>query len=365
MAIKGAAIVGAGPAGLTVARELALHDIPVTVYEGKKNVIDDTEKASGIISINGLESLGIDYHPAIVNDLWGAVLHAGTEELRVRSKKRIAHVVSRAKLAQIMYKAAVAAGAEIKMGRRLDRESIRGLDSEVIIGADGAVSNVASAFGFPEIKEYVLTYKAEYEGVPKPEDETMVELFFQKEAQRLFGWTVPYGGTNMEVGIGITKKAKVTSSAAFESFFKASLMERMGKARQVSGLASIIPLEPRRRTVSGKVLLVGDAAGQVKATTGGGIVFGSMCSRVAADVIVGHFTKGRDLMLYESAWRRKYGNELKMHSVMHEYYSIAGEKGLERFFKLAKILGAERFLSEYGDMDRPGVMLRRLFTRRK
>ena len=362
--MKNVAVIGAGTAGLAVARELAQEGINVVVYEGKNNVSDGTEKASGVISINGLEGLGINYKPAIINDLWGAVLYAGNEKLKVHSKKMIAHVVDRAKLVNIMYKMATSAGASVKMGRRLSREDIMALDADIIVGADGAISNVASAFGFPEIKEFVLTYKAEYSGAPKPEDDTMVELFFQKEAQRLFGWTVPYGGNRLEVGIGITKKAKVTSSEAYKSFFERSLRARLKDARKESGFASIIPLEPRRRTTNGRVVLVGDAAGQVKATTGGGIVFGSMCAHVAAEAILNHINNGKDLMQYESLWRRRYGSELKMHSVMHEYYSIAGEKGLERFFKLAKILGAEKFLSEYGDMDRPGVMLKRLFTRR-
>jgi geranylgeranyl reductase family protein len=356
-------IVGAGTAGLITARALASNGINVTVYDGKKTITEGTEKASGVISINGLNDLGIDYKQAIINDLWGAVLCAGAENLKVKSKTPIAHVVDRGKLITLIYKSAIKAGAKVKLGRRIPKEKMREIDCDVLVGADGAISNVASAFNFPEIPEYVLTYKAEYTNTPKIEDKSLVELFFQKEAQRLFGWAIPYGEDMLETGIGITRKAKITSTEAYRSFFEKSLAERLKNAKMVSGHASLIPLQPRRKTAINNTILVGDAAGQVKATTGGGIVFGSLCATVASEAITNHIKHGKELSLYETTWRRRYGKELKLHAVMHEYYSIAGEKGLERFFKLAKILGAEKFLSEYGDMDKPGVMLKRLFIR--
>ena len=62
-------------------------------------------------------------------------------------------------------------------------------------------------------------------------------------------------------------------------------------------------------------------------------------------------------------WRKQYGRELRMHRLLHGYYSSLDTKGFETLFKLSRLFGAEDFFSKYGDMDRPGLMLKRLFLR--
>ncbi|MDE1811215.1 MAG: hypothetical protein KGH66_04185 [Candidatus Micrarchaeota archaeon] len=192
----------------------------------------------------------------------------------------------------------------------------------------------------------------------------MVGLYFDNRiAHRFFGWTVPYSDTKIEVGIGISDRAKTTSLVAFRRFVAESDMEELEGARLVNGYASVIPLAARRRTVMGNVALVGDAAGQVKATTGGGIIFGVSCAKLLAHqvkkVVDG---KGR-LEDYEGVWRKRYGMDLKMHAVLHKYYSTVDSRGLGMFFKMSKLFGSEQFFSKYGDMDRPSLMLKRFFLR--
>ena len=134
-------------------------------------------------------------------------------------------------------------------------------------------------------------------------------------------------------------------------------------AERATGYASIIPLEARKKTVSGNVILVGDAAGQVKATTGGGIIFGIACARMAAKTIENNIKKGTNLNSYEKLWRSKYGFDLKLHKFIHSYYSSLTTKRFEVFIKLAKLFGAEDFFGRYGDMDSPSLMVKRLFLR--
>ena len=131
----------------------------------------------------------------------------------------------------------------------------------------------------------------------------------------------------------------------------------------MAGHASIIPLGYRKVTVKGNVLLVGDAAGQVKATTGGGIIFGAACARVAADVISAHIEHGTALAHYEKMWRRQYGMDLKLHAALHNYYSSMGPRSLALLIRMSKLFGAEQFFSRYGDMDSPSTMLKRFVLR--
>jgi flavin-dependent dehydrogenase len=366
---KKAIIIGAGVIGLSLAKMLAKHGVDTVVYDSKKKVSDNTAKASGIFSKDGLSRTGINYHGAIVNTLAGATLRAGKESMRIKSSATKAYVLDRGKLADICAEEARAAGAEIELGRRVDRETVRRFSSDensVVIGADGAVSTVASAIGFPPIKEHILTYKAEYSGAAV-EDTHMVGLYFSnKIANRFFGWYVPYSGTKVEVGIGVSGRAKKTSTKAFEQFIASDMLSPIiGNARKTAGYASMIPVSQRAVTVKGNVMLVGDAAGQVKATTGGGIIFGIACAHIAARVIREHMTQDKSLEVYEKLWRKRYGLDLGLHRLVHSYYSYLGEREMEWMVRLSKMMGAERFLGKYGDMDSPSLIIKRFFLRKK
>ena len=360
-------IVGAGVVGLMLAKDLASLGADVQVYDGKSSVEDGAEKASGILSKSGLAHMGVDYRNAIVNELDGAVLHAGREKLRIKSKATQAYVLDRAALASICKSEAEKAGAKVRLGSRMERQELKELAADgdnIVVGADGAVSTVASAFGFPPIGEYVLTYKAEYEEA-EAEDSHSVDLFFATgHSHRFFGWIAPYSSYELELGIGTSDRGKRSSSDAFHSFTKDKEVSAMiGGAKMVAGHASIIPLEARRMTVRGNVLLVGDAAGQVKATTGGGIIFGASCAKIAAGVIMRHAERGVPLSTYESEWRKAYGADLKLHRALHNYYSNMGPGSFEALIKVSRLFGAEAFLSKYGDMDSPTKMLKRFLLR--
>ena len=158
-----------------------------------------------------------------MNTLHGAYLVAGPESLRISSKRPMAHVLDRRKLAKSCERAARKAGASINLGRKSGRRNswILVLDkSTVLIGADGAVSQVASAFGFPPIRDHVLTYKAEFK-CHEIDDAGMVGLYFSRSfAKGLFGWHVPYSNGTVELGLGIDHRARTPSSSAFNLFAK-------------------------------------------------------------------------------------------------------------------------------------------------
>ncbi len=365
--MKKVVIVGAGVVGLVLAKELCRLGHYVTVYDAKNDIKEGSAKASGILSKEGLATIGVNYKSAVVNTLDGAVLHAGKELLKIKAADTKAYILDRGKLVEECLSEARSAGADVVLGKSVQREDIRLMKNDsdtVLVGADGSVSNVASTCGFPQIKEYILTYKAEYNGA-RLDDPHSVDLFFSnKVSNRFFGWTAPYSKSLVEAGIGISSFARSSSSSAFKQFLKNETLHRMlDGANPVSGHASMIPVSTRKRTVKDNVLLVGDAAGQVKATTGGGIIFGASCARIAAGAIDDHIRNGKPLERYEKAWRKAYGLDLTMHKMIHGYYASLGSRSLDMLFMFSKLFGAESFFSKYGDMDRPTIMIKRFFLR--
>jgi len=346
---------------LHLARRLAERGAEAELWESKRDVSEGADRASGILSISGLKKVGLDYEDSKVNTLHGAYLVAGKEKLKIRSKSPIAHVLDRKMLARSCERAARKAGARIILGKRIGRAELLELGKDktnTIVGSDGAVSTVASAFKFPAIKDYVLTYKAEFEA-ENLEDTGMVGLYFSKEfAKGLFGWHVPYSKGVVELGLGIDQRARTTSSAAFRAFMQSDSANSVVKTRgaALSQHASMIPISTRSQTARGNVALVGDAAGQVKATTGGGIIYGCLCAETLAKTI----SEGRPLTEYERKWRSAYGRDLGLHRIAHSYYSGAN---LQRTFKILRMLGMDGFLGKYGDMDSPSLMLKRFLLR--
>ncbi len=358
------AVIGAGTAGLIAAKYLAASGIDTRVYEQKKR-LGYPPKASGIVSIEGLKGLGMDYRKAVTNTLYGANIHAGKEVMRILSEKPMAHVLDREKLNLACYEESVRAGAKVLTGRNVDSKVLESLHKDsIIVGADGAISSVARHFSMGPVGDHVLTYKAEFDA--KPRDKRVVDLFFDNRvASKFFGWVCPKTKGTLEVGIGVDS-GNGNSKSAFDRLLKVSdVSEAIGNSKMLSGYASIIPLRMRKRIVSGKeeVLLVGDAAGQVKPTTGGGIVFGGNGALLAARAIVDHINNGNELEEYEKTFNGKFGRDLAMHRTLSRAYSGMSAGNLALLVKAAKALGIEPFLSKYGDMDRPSVMLRRFFLR--
>jgi flavin-dependent dehydrogenase len=358
------AIIGAGTAGLIAAKNLAASGIATEVYERKRR-LGYPARASGIVSISGLGGLGIPYRKAVTNTLYGANVHAGGEVVRVLSRKPMARVLDRERLNLLCYDESVRKGAVVVTGRDADSALLDDLHRDsVIIGADGAVSSVARRFSMGAIGRHVLTYKAEF-GV-RPRDRRVVDLFFDNcVAPGFFGWMCPNSKDTLEVGVGI-ESSRGNSKAAFDRLMKMrEVKDAVGRGRMLSGYASIIPVRVRERIVDEKdeVVLVGDAAGQVKPTTGGGIVFGGNGAILAARAVADHINKGTGLSEYEREFDRRFGRDLAMHRALAGIYSRMDAGSLAFAMRAMKALGVESFLSKYGDMDRPSVMLRRFFLR--
>ena len=110
-----------------------------------------------------------------------------------------------------------------------------------------------------------------------------------------------------------------------------------------------IPLRYRDLTQKDNVLLVGDAAGQVKATTGGGIVFGSLCAKIAA-VSAKNYLDGKNLD-YEKSWKSRYGRALDAHRAVRTLLDNLPPSVVSLGLASLAAVGFSKVLERFGDMD--------------
>ncbi len=357
------AVVGAGTAGLIAARQLSRYGIGTTIYD-QKPVPGVPARASGILSLSGLSTLGIGYRGAVTNVLSGAVIHAGAEEMHIDAKQPIAVVLDRKRLNRICLEEAEAAGAKVVLNKK--KVFSAGEERPIVVGADGAVSSVARQFRMGSIDRYALTYKAIYR--IKCANPHSVELFFDSKLMPgLFGWTCPNSREELEVGIGV-QNGRGNAKRVFDAFVKKPVVaEIISGAKIEEGHASMIPMVLRKRIVDekGKVLLVGDAAGQVKPTTGGGIIYGGNGAIMAAEAINDYLEKGTALSAYEAAYKKRYATDTRVHTMVNKFYSSLDEHSIARLLRACNILHLDKFLGRYGDMDMPSRILRNVIAGRR
>jgi flavin-dependent dehydrogenase len=167
-----------------------------------------------------------------------------------------------------------------------------------------------------------------------------VEVHFGAEiAPGGFGWVVPVDrGRQQCARIGVM--CDVDAAGRFRRLLGAAA-ERWG-IRPTDVCAprqKVLPLAPIARTYADRVLVLGDAAGLVKPTTGGGIYYILLSARLAADVLCSALAADTldrtTLSAYENAWRRRLGSELRWQLVMRRVARRLTDADIDRLFQLA------------------------------
>ena len=105
----------------------------------------------------------------------------------------------------------------------------------------------------------------------------------------------------------------------------------------------MLPLGPIARTYAARVLAVGDAAGLVKATTGGGIYYSLLSGTIAAETLTEAFRQGdlseASLAVYEERWRALLGDEFSAQMSLRRIANRLTDEEIDGLFELARTDG--------------------------
>jgi flavin-dependent dehydrogenase len=148
-----------------------------------------------------------------------------------------------------------------------------------------------------------------------------------------------------------------TRAAAYFRSFAAHLRERfsVGGDPWPEPRLKILPLGPVARTFSDRVLAVGDAAGLVKPTTGGGIYYGLLSGQIAATVLADALRDNdlRDARLreYETRWRERLGAEIRIGLAFRTIASRLNDKAVDAIVELARVDGVVPMLRRTADFN--------------
>ncbi|NWG71363.1 MAG: geranylgeranyl reductase family protein [Parvularculaceae bacterium] len=294
-------IVGASFAGLVAARTAAHRGLKVGVLDAKKEP-GARVRTTGILVKEAADE--IDIPAALTRRIPGARLYAPNgRHLDLFAPGYYFLATDTAGTMRFLAREAARAGAHLLFGTRftggaLVDDEIRlegtGLKTRYLLGADGARSRVAEAFGLGRNTEFLLGVETEYEETPTVDPDFIHCYLDTRLAPGYLGWVVP--GVNMtQVGVAVSRglfgEERKPDYAAFlrrvDPTFAlwncAELAKRSGPI-PCGGLVS--PLSTRR------VLLTGDAAGLVSPLTAGGIRLAFQYGRRAAQAICDYLQAG-------------------------------------------------------------------------
>jgi flavin-dependent dehydrogenase len=127
----------------------------------------------------------------------------------------------------------------------------------------------------------------------------------------------------------------------------------------------LLPLAPIDRTYADRLLVVGDAAGLVKATTGGGIYYSLMSGAIAADVLLDGLQRdrldARTLRTYERRWRAKCASEFAAQLQLRRVAERLDDREIDALFELARTDGVMPIVRRTARFNRHRDLVRALF----
>ena len=228
--------------------------------------------------------------------------------------------------------------------------SKRKIKAKMLIGCDGPLSAIGKTLGVKNKNLYAIQIR-----IKEKFNEQEAVMYFDHRWKELFGWIVPEGNKTYRIGMASSKNI----AENFRVFLKRLRVNQEQKINQQGGL---IPYGLMNRLAFDNILLLGDSAGQVKATTGGGIIMLLTAAKYAAYCIKNCFknnkyTKKEIKKYYENPCKLIIGKELKIHYIIRAFLEKFTKKDFDKVFQIIKKSEIENLISINGDMDFPKPLI--------
>ncbi len=346
-------VIGAGPAGLHLARRLTAEGFSTLVFE-EHPVIGEPVDCSGVIGADGFDGLGLPHGPIIGEVRVLRLVSPGGIAIAYRNGGPLAYITERGRFDQALAARAAAAGVRIETGAKVTGLQVETDGVEVTVRrwepsgngrgwftetyraraaviAAGPRYGAQRFFGMGRPRQLLRTAQAEVRGNGFRE----ATVLFGAGAGE-FTWVVPFArGPNGYLRVGAAGGA--TPGRRLQELLRGPFTAHLeGPCPPVRNW--VIPLSLIRRTYADRLVAVGDAAGQVKPTSGGGIYYGMLCAEAAAEVLAEGLRRddlsARFLSRYERAWRGRIGAEIRAGRLFRRIFERMTGEEIDAVFRV-------------------------------
>ena len=322
-------IAGGSISGLISAREIAKKGYSVLVLEEGFEV-GTPDHCGGLVSKSALHDLGIEPTQKTFDSMINSALifSPNGKQFEIDSKKQEVVVVNRRELDKQVALQAQQSGAEIRVKtsfkektKRGVRTSIGEIDCKILVDCRGVGALINNQ------RDGILL-SAQYEVYADWITEGKVEVYFdQIKYPGFFAWIIPSGKGVGKVGIA---GREINVSKIMEQFLR-----NKGKYSTVRKIFAPIWIKgPIKDFISGDVVIAGDAAGQSKPTTAGGIYSCAMGGLLAGNAITKYLETNErsQLQQYQKFWHDKFGKEFEKQRLARKILERVDNKTIDMIF---------------------------------
>jgi digeranylgeranylglycerophospholipid reductase len=355
-------IVGAGPTGSHIAGKLASLGHEVLVLEQHERV-GKVACCTGIVGKECLDAFPVG-REAVTREAKSARFFTPSgESFRLGKELAQAYVLDRRVFDAAMGRRAEDQGAEYLLNSRVvdvtaaedlvcvKAESwgqIADFKGRAVVIACGFGSKLPQKLGFGKNADFVMGAEAEVNtrGVDQ------VEIYFGSQVSPgFFAWLVPTSSGSARAGL-LSRRRTGSRMRSFLGKLESQCKIDSSQARIIYGG---VPLRPLPKTSAARMIVVGDAAGQVKPTTGGGIYYGLLCADIAADVlhtsIKNNDFSARAFKEYDRRWQTLLSRELQIGRWARWLFERLNDRQLDRLFDVVERKGIDQLLLKSEDFS--------------
>lgn len=380
-----AVIIGGGPVGSYAALNLAKLGVRVTVFEEHPE-IGLPSHCAGHLSIRSLRNMGLYPLPndIIENNFNTANFYSSTgTKFSLHLSRLVTTALNRARFDKYLADQAITAGARFILNTRVQSlitadGCIKGVSikqdgkkeeksfSKIILDAEGISSRLLRQGGLTTLKPKGLVYavEAEVENVQDVES-SAVEVYFGKAyAPGFYGWLIPKLDGTAKVGLA-------TNEGNPHEFLRALMSKHPIASKQLSnakitkiGYHAITLGGPIDRSYGNGFLACGDCASQVKPTTGGGVIFGLMCAKIAAQTSSEALRQGdvssNFLQIYQKRCSDVLSFDFSVMLRLRRFLDSLSDEKMDEILRFCGRLGVDKALSDIDEIDFQGKLMLKL-----
>ncbi len=377
-----AIIIGGGPVGSYAALNLAKLGVKVTVFEEHPE-IGLPSHCAGHLSIRSLSTMGLYPLPKgiVENTFCTANFYspAGTK-FSLHLSRPVTAALNRARFDQYLAGQAEAAGARFVLNARVQSLIIadgfvKGVNiqrnggkeekaySKITLDAEGISSRLLRQAGLTALKPEGLVYavEAEVENVQDVERDA-VEVYLGKNyAPGFYGWLIPRLDGTAKVGLATNKGNPREFLHQLMSKHPVA-SKQLGKAKITQiGYHAISLGGPIDRAYANGFLAVGDCASQVKPTTGGGVIFGLTCAKIAAETASEAIKQGDVssdfLQVYQKRCSDLLSFDFNVMLRLRRFLDSLSDEKVDEMLRICGKLGVDKALSDVDEIDFQGKLM--------
>jgi digeranylgeranylglycerophospholipid reductase len=235
--------------------------------------------------------------------------------------------------------------------------------AKVVLDAEGVTARLLRGTNLvgPRREMLVNGIEAEVENVRDTQVDTVDVYIGSTYAPGFFGWLMPKKDGTAKVGLAA--RARDPRRLLHKLMTKHPIASlKLSNSRVSHTMIHTLSLGGEiQKTYSSGLLVVGDAASQVKPTTGGGVVFGMTCAAIAAkvahDSVRQNDVSSRFLSVYQKRCKDAVGLDLRIMGRMRKALNMMSDKKMDNFIATCAKFGFERTLEKIDDIDLQGRSL--------